>query len=192
MYNAVIRSKLLYGLECLELTEAEKAKLDSFQINGLRRILHIPPTHVDRATTNDMVLEKAAMVLEKLEPIKRFSESCQDQKFKLLGHILRADVNDPLHQVCFKGDQKTPKFVPKRRVGRPREHWLLNTMEEAYDHTTPENVNEQFDPFNETHINWLVQGAKERDDIYWTKPYNEKLNLFRTKNEDISEVCQDD
>ncbi len=90
----MIRSKLLYGLECLELTQAEQDKLDAFQIKGLRRILHIPPTHIDRTTTNDMVMEKAAMVLEKLEPITRFSESWQNQKFRLLGHILRDYENE--------------------------------------------------------------------------------------------------
>ncbi len=72
VYNAVSRSKLLYGLECLELTQPEKDRLDAFQIKGLRRRLHIPPTHIDRSTTNEMVMEKAAMVLEKLEPITRF------------------------------------------------------------------------------------------------------------------------
>ena len=52
---------MLYGLECLELTQAEKDKLDAFQIKGLRRILHIPPTHIDRKMTNDAVIEKASV-----------------------------------------------------------------------------------------------------------------------------------
>ena len=63
MYNSVIRSKLLYGLDCLELTQAERDKFDAFQIKGLRRILHIPPTHIDRSMTNDIVTEKASVAI---------------------------------------------------------------------------------------------------------------------------------
>ncbi len=32
VYNSVIRSKLLYGLECIELTQVEQDKLDAFQM----------------------------------------------------------------------------------------------------------------------------------------------------------------
>eukprot|EP00972_Heterocapsa_arctica_P087360 12883775-Heterocapsa_arctica.AAC.1 len=39
VYDAVIVSKLLYGLEALSLTDADVAKLDAFQIRGLRKIL---------------------------------------------------------------------------------------------------------------------------------------------------------
>ncbi len=76
-------------------------------------------------------------------------------------------------------------MVASRRVGRPREHWLLNTMEEAYECTTPGDI-EPFDPLNEHHLNWLTQIANDRDDSFETKPFNEKRNLFCTKNEEIS------
>ncbi len=104
VYSSVSRSKLLYGLECLELTQAEQDKLDAFQIKGLRRILHIPPTHIDRTWTNDKVIEKASIAMGK--PMIKFSETWMSQKFKLLGHLLRASRADPLHQVCFQGDEK--------------------------------------------------------------------------------------
>ncbi len=135
VYNSVIRSKLLYSLECIELTQAEQDKIDAFQMKGLRRILHIPPTHIDREWTNDKVIEKASIAIGK--PITRFSETWRLQKFKLLGHLLRAEVFDPLHQVCFHDDEKNPRVIGTRRVGRPREHWLLNTMCEAFDEIAP-------------------------------------------------------
>ncbi len=160
VYNSVSRSKLLYGLECLELTQAEQDKLDAFQIKGLRRILHTPPTHIDRSNTNDKVVEKASIAMGK--PTIRLSETWRSQKFKLLGHLLRAERTDPLHQVCFQGDDKTPRAVAHRRRGRPREQWLLNTLEDAYDETTPQNI-ECVDPANEYHIEWLVQAAISRD-----------------------------
>ena len=48
VYDAVIRYKLLYGLECIQLTQAELDRIDAFQMKGIRRILGIPPTFIDR------------------------------------------------------------------------------------------------------------------------------------------------
>ena len=59
VFDAMIRSKLLYGLETIQLTQNEKLRLDAFQMKGIRRILQIPPTHVDRTWTNELVMEKA-------------------------------------------------------------------------------------------------------------------------------------
>ena len=48
VFNAIIRSKLLCGLECIQLTAAEISRLDAFQNKSLRRILGKPPTFIDR------------------------------------------------------------------------------------------------------------------------------------------------
>ena len=42
--DAVIRSKLMYGLESLQLTKELRKTLDTFQLKGLRQILKIPTT----------------------------------------------------------------------------------------------------------------------------------------------------
>eukprot|EP00972_Heterocapsa_arctica_P080433 11853521-Heterocapsa_arctica.AAC.1 len=41
VYDAVIVSKLLHGLEALSLTESDRKKVDAFQFRGLRKILGI-------------------------------------------------------------------------------------------------------------------------------------------------------
>jgi hypothetical protein len=58
VFNAIVRSKLMYGLENLQLTHAEMNKLDAFQMKSLRRILNIPPTFIDRTQTNQVVREQ--------------------------------------------------------------------------------------------------------------------------------------
>jgi len=65
VYDAIIRSKLLYGLETMQLTQNEKARINAHQIKGIRRILGIPPTHIDRSWTNELVLKKANDELNK-------------------------------------------------------------------------------------------------------------------------------
>ena len=39
VYNAVIRTKLLYGLETLELPTSQNSRLEAFQLKGFRKIL---------------------------------------------------------------------------------------------------------------------------------------------------------
>ena len=41
VYNAVVSSQLMYGLESHELTKSEQQKLDTFQLKGFRHILGI-------------------------------------------------------------------------------------------------------------------------------------------------------
>ena len=46
IFDAVIRAKLLYGLETVHLTQAMLKKIDAFQIRGLRKILNLPSTFI--------------------------------------------------------------------------------------------------------------------------------------------------
>ena len=50
--DAVLISKLMYGLDTMQLTKNELQKLDSFQMRMLRQILGVPPMFVDRQWTN--------------------------------------------------------------------------------------------------------------------------------------------
>ena len=51
IYDAIIRSKLLYGLETVHLTGAMQKKLNVFQIRGLRQTLKMEHTHTSTETT---------------------------------------------------------------------------------------------------------------------------------------------
>ena len=59
VYNSMIRSKHLYGLETVELTQSLLSRLESFQLRGLRKILKIPTTFIDRRNTNAEVYRRA-------------------------------------------------------------------------------------------------------------------------------------
>lgn len=47
---------MTYGLETLQLNKNHLNRLDAFQVKGLRRILEVPPTFIDRTWTNAKVL----------------------------------------------------------------------------------------------------------------------------------------
>ena len=49
VFDSILRSKVLYRLECIQLTQPDIDKINSFQMKSLRRILKIPPTFLDRS-----------------------------------------------------------------------------------------------------------------------------------------------
>ena len=53
VFDDIIRSKLLYGFETIQLKRTELNRLDGFQARGYTRILKIPFTHIDRSISNE-------------------------------------------------------------------------------------------------------------------------------------------
>ena len=142
VYHAILVSKLIYDLETLQLTNNLANMLDAFQQKGLRRILGIPPTYIDRYWTNARVFERAEATIHAALPpgktpveIKTISEIVTARKERLLGHVIRCHENnftDPLFQVTFQSGD-LDRYVPfKRRMGKPRQKWLTTGMETAW------------------------------------------------------------
>ena len=63
MLNTVTVSKLIYGLETIEPTAGVSNMLDTFQLKGLRKILEMKTTFIDRANTNQKVYQCAQELL---------------------------------------------------------------------------------------------------------------------------------
>ena len=161
VFHSIIRSKLLYGLECIQLNQAERNKLNAFQIKCYRRILHIPPTSVDRTVTN----EDVKRILQDQQGLKvaDFSDMWIHKKIKLLGHIIRSHNQDPMKQVLFEPYTLTPRIEHARRVGKPRAHWLIETYADAYKAA---GMLEQFDMENIQHRNVIHDMAMQRTGIF--------------------------
>ena len=130
VFDAIIKSKLLYGLETIQLTMNERQRLDSVQMKGYRRILKVPPTYIDRTWTNQRVIE--SLTTSHNLKFERFSETWKFRKVKLLGHIIRSHRYDPLRQVLYEKGTLMPRIEHKRRVGKPRANWLIETYNDAY------------------------------------------------------------
>ena len=58
VHDAVIISKLLYGLESASLTDAEYGKLDAFQVKALRKMLGITHSYHSHVS-NEVVMQTA-------------------------------------------------------------------------------------------------------------------------------------
>ena len=60
---------------------------------------------------------------------------------KLLGHLLRASPEDPMKQAALKHTYE-PIYPKQRRVGKPRKHWINETMKDAYNKYAHEQTNQ--------------------------------------------------
>ena len=63
VYNAVVKTKLIYGLESMQLTQATAQKLDTFHLKGLRKMLKMETTFVNRENNNELVYARATQAL---------------------------------------------------------------------------------------------------------------------------------
>lgn len=110
--------------------------------------------------------------------IYKFSDMWCRAKFRLLGHLLRIkDEHDPIKQVVFEPNSYRPRRPPKRRAGKLREVWIVETMEEAFD----EIINDRlihFDPENEDQIALLKPYAEKREHIFETKTKHAPTQVF--------------
>lgn len=134
VYNSMIRSKLLYGLETLELTTGLLSKLEAVQLRGLRKILHMSTTYINRANTNLEVYRRANQAIATRQgqdsSLTWSIQQCIEVKrIKLTGHLLRANNNDPMRQVSFLNDSAAPYRPNSRRPGRPRKNWMVTSLE---------------------------------------------------------------
>ena len=133
VFEAALSTKLLYGLETIQLTRSEQnTSLDAFQLKMLRRILRVrvPSTYIDREWTNQRVID----TLTQRFGYKHVSLSTRwkQNKIRLLGHIFRSSPPDPMREVLFETGTFFLRIERTRRVGKPRAHWLLETCQDVY------------------------------------------------------------
>ena len=128
----VILTLLSPSYNTFDLTQSLRKKVDAFHLWGLRRILRLTTTFIDRRNTNTRVYELASEVAFPNQPTKRikpFSQELDERRVKLAGHILRVQASDPLRQVSYQAGSGDPIQIGKRRAGRPRQQWLYRTNE---------------------------------------------------------------
>jgi len=75
----------------------------------------------------DTSWDTAAVFGEHRKKLRAFSEDYKHRRSKLLGHVIRADNNDPMRKVTFAANTIEEWGFDKRRVGRPKDQWLFET-----------------------------------------------------------------
>ena len=161
VYNAVIRSRVFYTLETLELTTGQQRILDTLYFRGLRRILRKRSTFMDRTWTHARLLELAnaqqRRVVHAVPKHMAFSTYYRLKRRKLLAHLLRAPPNNLCRlAVLTPNNLDRTDTGKKKRVGRPRYTWLQESIRDAWNTISEE----AYDP--ERHFPLLLEAAIRR------------------------------
>ncbi len=136
--SAVVISKLAYGLDTLQFTDTEARALDVFQLRGLRKILKLDTTFVNRENANMFVYATANERIGTVAPhIIPISDYIRKRQITLLGHVIRMESHAPIRQVCFANDNLASTTPATRRVGKPRLQWIHLRMSEAWHQMNP-------------------------------------------------------
>ena len=131
MYDAVVRTKLVYGLESVQVNDSLKQKIDAFHLKGLRQILGIQTTYVDRTNTNEHVYNSANHRAinqsnggrGEVKHVIPISEYYENQRRKIVIEIITQDESNPITSICIDTDTLKLKSYNNKRVGRPRNNW---------------------------------------------------------------------
>ena len=150
--DAVIRSKLLYGMESAQLIPSVLKRVETLQLKILRKILRMDTTYVNRDNTNERVYEKANEKLREERRKKKvvpFKDAFVKAKMKRAGKIIK-NRNSPIYRISFQGNLLRKWIHDKRRSGRPRMNWTEETIKEIWDHIKKHEGNEtdRFTPFS--------------------------------------------
>ena len=161
IFNALIKSKLMYGLEGAQLNFNHLQKLNTMQLKGLRQILNITTTYIDRTHTNEFVFNQGQAQMKAGKTLKSFSESYQEKRMKYMGHLLRQTDDAPEKFATLHTHTPFPQINPIRRVGAPRINWAEETMKMAWKtiYEQMEENQQEMDISNSLHINTLALAA---------------------------------
>ena len=193
IFDAVVRSKLMYGLESAQLNDSLKNRLDVFQLKGLRKILGLNTTFVNRENTNELVYNKANEELNKTpEPtvempnpkapkqkhimkLSEYYESCR--RLTALDVIAnRHNKHDPRPQLTMNTDNLSLNEYEKKRCGRPKNVWWHFAIKNIWtwigsidteDQRHPNTV--QFDEKNTSHQEEIKRFTETHGHTLWSK-----------------------
>ena len=143
-FDAIIRSRLMYGLESVVFSESHVRKLDVFQLKGLHKILKLPTTFINREATNAFVYAEANKEIQRLggKPIQNMSDFHKQRLKIFLAKLitLAQSGNDPIARATLQDNLIAPHDYGKKRVGRPRLNWVKKTIMDFLD-----EIKQQYD-----------------------------------------------
>ena len=129
MWGAVIRAKLLYGLESAQINDARLKRIDAFKLRGIRQILGILATHgqalrgEERTNTNSEVYRwasQAAYPASSRKEVRPVSAVYNDRRMRLYCKLLTELWGTPAQLLSMHQDTLRPPHGHRRRAGHPK------------------------------------------------------------------------
>jgi hypothetical protein len=163
--DAVVRSKLLYGMETAQLNEGELRRIEIVHLKILRKLKGMKTTFVNRNNTNREVYRRVNQAMEneggkrKVVPFKR---AYLRSKVKRMAKIVREEGSEG-NKIFFRKGLEEWDYC-NRRVGRPKYSWTKKALGELWGITKKRYGDlrgQSWDPEDEEKVERVKEMAKE-------------------------------
>ena len=127
IYEAVVLSRLMYGLQVLWLGQAARRKLDGFHARCVRKIVKIRHAFYSRISNAEVL----AMV-----DAPRLSAILLERQLGYFGALARRAPSCQVRKLVFKEDLSIQPLDLPRRRGRPKLEWtreLFNVVARIFE-----------------------------------------------------------
>ena len=158
MFNAVLRAKMMYGLETIVMNTRVLNMLDTFQLKCLRKILQIPTTYIDRQYSNAVIRQQVNDRLKaaKKKPMETLTEFHNRMRISYLIKLIKAGDSEPGTSVTLNPTTLEEIEHGKKRVGQPKKNWFRVAMQDLWV-IVKKNIQEvqfafDFDYTNQRHV----------------------------------------
>ena len=144
VYNAVIKSKLLFGAESMQINQSELKKMDALQWRGYRQIFKWDTTYkqmldeVDRTNTNDRLRTEVEKEMNrdrknrKYWEVKLMREEYEELRERWWHRTHQLPEGSPMREVTFEDQTFSPRGYPFLRSSKPRNNWSLETGKRSW------------------------------------------------------------
>lgn len=182
-YNAIIKKKLMYGLESAQLNDSIKKYLDTFHLKCLRKILNLEHTYLERENTNEKIYQDAENEMNigntgERKPLIKLSEYYDTQRRKTISQIIHhKETEDPRISITFNKDTLQINEYNTKRVGRPKFAWWIFALDDLWLSYQKTSETHRYTPMNldnPEHIEIIKQTA--------AKNYEEQEKKKKKKN----------
>ena len=108
------------------MDEASYTKLNALHLKGLRKISGMKATYIDSRHSNKEVYKRASRRAEMEEgsEIGKLEDFLRGRARALLGHVIRAGREEPMHRAVFRNEELDIIMIGSRIIGRPRRMWV--------------------------------------------------------------------
>jgi len=182
VYNAIIISQLIYGLNTLNITPSIKDRLNAFHMRGIRYILNIDHSYYSRIS-NEEVLNRMNLAINDANNLNitweqfRIQKEVANQHYKatklvgdlilerqetLLGHVLRLEDNDLMRTVTCNNQLRRPYQLYKR-TGATRLNWFDDNINRVFNKFNGADEYVEFDHTNQEHVALIKEKAYNRE-----------------------------
>ena len=163
-WSMTIKTKLMYGLYLMALTQSQARRLNALQNKGLRKILNVKTTYIDRRNTVESLFLKANNTIKmgtkqatralneqrRLNnqpqisrptppPLIPLTREHERQHINYIAHLLREHHTAPTRAAAFNSAGQY-NIKPKARVGGMRNKWTEIGFAKAWEKALPRYI----------------------------------------------------